>query len=123
MSTLLTAILPVLLHAAASPPQRDPYEAYLKARIEIAQANLLNLETVLDEAGRPNPYCRRTVEWNPGSKTYRVIFDPSPFNRRYDPAHPCADASGFVLYPNVDRITEELEIRVAKEELARVAAR
>ncbi|MCC6026040.1 MAG: flagellar basal body rod protein FlgC, partial [Caldimicrobium sp.] len=35
---------------------------------------------------------------------------PSPFREVYDPGHPDADARGIVKYPNVDVITEMVEL-------------
>jgi len=34
------------------------------------------------------------------------VEDRSPFKRVYDPGHPDADEEGYVLMPNVDVITE-----------------
>jgi flagellar basal-body rod protein FlgC len=36
--------------------------------------------------------------------------DPSPFKEVYDPGHPDADERGIVRYPNVDVITEMVEL-------------
>ena len=35
-------------------------------------------------------------------KVAGIVEDQSPFQRRYDPSHPDADADGFVAMPNVD---------------------
>jgi flagellar basal-body rod protein FlgC len=92
-------------------------------RIDIARQNLLNEQTVCDVEGRPNPYRRRLVEWEPTSRTYRIIEDSSPFTLRFDPGHPFADVSGYVRFPNVDRAIEEVLILEAEEELARTSGK
>jgi flagellar basal body rod protein FlgC len=117
MRTLWVAILAVLIDLAGCQPKPDPYAAFLAARIDTAKINLLNANTLLNVEGKPNPYRRKVVEWDPRSQTCRVVEDPSPFKRRYEPANSCADSSGFVKYPNVDVATEEFEIRAATEEL------
>ena len=46
----------------------------------------------------------------PGVHVQRIVKDPAPFNKVYDPSHPDAVASGpdqgYVRYPNVDHATE-----------------
>lgn len=42
-----------------------------------------------------------------------VVRDPSPFRLVYDPGHPDADAQGFVRYPNVDTLTEMVDLMAA----------
>ncbi len=41
-----------------------------------------------------------------GVKVSAVIEDSSPFKRVYDPGHPDADEEGYVEMPNVDTVTE-----------------
>ncbi|MGE5614476.1 MAG: flagellar basal body rod protein FlgC [Bacillota bacterium] len=41
-----------------------------------------------------------------GVKVAKIVEDESPFKRVYDPGHPDADAEGYVEMPNVDIITE-----------------
>lgn len=45
-----------------------------------------------------------------GVKVTRVVEDRSPFKRVYDPSHPDADASGFVMLPNVDILQEMVDM-------------
>src|SRR3546814_18183337 len=40
--------------------------------------------------------------------------DSSEFIRRYEPGHPSADPEGYVLYPNVSRLVEVMDMREAK---------
>lgn len=41
-----------------------------------------------------------------GVKVSRIVDDPSPFKRVFEPQHPDADADGYVEYPNIDVFTE-----------------
>ena len=36
----------------------------------------------------------------------QVVEDPSDLKMVYDPTHPDADENGYVMYPNVDTVTE-----------------
>jgi flagellar basal-body rod protein FlgC len=87
-----------------------------RTRIEVAVSNLANAESTRGADGQP--YRRRDVVLSSdagqsfdtvlghatatGVKVAAVVEDQTPFKRRYDPAHPDADANGFVAMPNVD---------------------
>ena len=43
-----------------------------------------------------------------------VVEDATPGPRVYDPAHPDADADGFVEYPNVDMAQEMVALMEAR---------
>ena len=88
-------------------------------RAEVASANLANSQTTRTLEG--GPYRRKDVvfETVPFSKTFDiaasgingvevagVMDDPTPFDRRYEPNHPDADAEGYVEYPNVNSMEE-----------------
>ena len=45
-----------------------------------------------------------------GVEATGVAKDPSPFPRVYNPGHPDADAQGFVTMPNVNVITEMVDM-------------
>jgi flagellar basal-body rod protein FlgC len=46
----------------------------------------------------------------PGVHIAAVVQDPSPPLKRYDPSHPDADAEGYVSYPNIDPLTEMVDL-------------
>ena len=48
-----------------------------------------------------------------GVQVADVVEDRSPFQRRYDPSHPDADAEGFVAMPNVDVPAEMVDMMSA----------
>src|SRR5262245_23697218 len=103
MSTLSSAI-----NASASALNAE------RTRIEVAVSNLANAESTRGANGEP--YRRRDVVLQSdrsfesalgeagavGVKVAAVVEDQEPFQRRYDPSHPDADAEGFVAMPNVD---------------------
>lgn len=45
-----------------------------------------------------------------GVQVVRIAEDPRPFRRHYDPTHPDADGDGYVLLPNVDVMTEMVDL-------------
>jgi flagellar basal-body rod protein FlgC len=42
-----------------------------------------------------------------------IVEDPSPLRRVYEPGHPEADADGYVTRPNVDAVTEMVDMVAA----------
>lgn len=44
----------------------------------------------------------------------RVAYDQSDFETRYEPGSPAADASGMVKYPNVQPLTEMVDMQSAQ---------
>src|SRR5262245_45188196 len=84
-----------------------------RKRVEIASSNLANSQTTRSEEG--GPYRRKDVIFQTtdfqqalrsvldngvqGVEVSEIIDDPSPFDRRYEPGHPDADAEGYVAYP------------------------
>ncbi len=42
-----------------------------------------------------------------------IVDDKSPFKEVYDPSHPDADERGIVRYPNVDVLTEMVDLMAA----------
>ncbi|HEA83833.1 MAG TPA: flagellar basal body rod protein FlgC [Thermodesulfobacterium geofontis] len=90
-----------------------------RIRLNIAATNIANSEVTRTLEG--GPYRAKVVvlkavpisEKNPKLKAVKVekiADDPSPFKEVYDPGHPDADERGIVKYPNVDVITEMVEL-------------
>jgi flagellar basal-body rod protein FlgC len=44
----------------------------------------------------------------------RVMRDRGEFSMRHEPGHPAADANGYVKYPNVDTLIEQVDVRDAQ---------
>ena len=48
-----------------------------------------------------------------GVKVAGVVEDPRPLRRVHDPGHPDADKDGFVTLPNVQPVTEMVDLITA----------
>jgi flagellar basal-body rod protein FlgC len=46
----------------------------------------------------------------PGVRIAAVVEDPAPPLKRYDPGHPDAGADGYVSYPDINPITEMVDL-------------
>ena len=93
-------------------------------RMDVISENIANVNTTRDENGEV--YRRKTVVFNEktslnfgdtlynslnvykpdGVRVTQVVEDPSDLKMVYDPTHPDADENGYVMYPNVDTVTE-----------------
>ncbi|MEZ0343982.1 MAG: flagellar basal body rod protein FlgC [Caldimicrobium sp.] len=90
-----------------------------RIRINVAATNLANAQVTRTLEGGPyraKNVVLRAVPFepkNPVLKKVEVVDikdDPTPFKEVYDPGHPDADERGIVKYPNVDVITEMVEL-------------
>ena len=91
-----------------------------RRRMDTIANNVLNINTTRNEKGEKIPFRRQLVEFQPGDgnggigvHVSEIKGDPSPFNKRYEPGHPDANADGYVLYPNVDLATESVNMMEA----------
>jgi len=92
-----------------------------RVRMEVVANNIANAYTTKGPDG--GPYRRKEVVFaaalDEASKHYAgvrvlgIVEDRSPFPRIYDPAHPDADASGFVRMPNVSVPIEMVDLMTA----------
>ena len=46
----------------------------------------------------------------PGVRIAAVVQDTAPPLKRYDPSHPDADAEGYVSYPDINPLTEMVDL-------------
>ena len=97
-----------------------------RLRLDVIASNLANANTTRTAAG--GPYRRRHVVFaardfdsqfgeamaargvKQGVAVAEVIEDPSPLRLVFDPAHPDADAEGYVAYPNVNPVLEMVDL-------------
>jgi flagellar basal-body rod protein FlgC len=89
-----------------------------RLRMDVIAGNLANADST--SAANGQPYRRRLVllqEATPsfgqvlaGVKVAGIVDDPSPLRRVYDPSHPDADAQGYVTLPNVNPVTEMVDL-------------
>lgn len=102
-----------------------------KLRMDIISQNIANAQVTRTESG--GPYRRRAVVLSSGNgqvsfrdsldramkagtggvKVKSIVEDPSPLVPVYDPAHPDADAEGYVLMPNVNTAQEIIDMLAA----------
>jgi flagellar basal-body rod protein FlgC len=92
-------------------------------RIRVTAENLANANTT---ARSPDgePYKRKTItfrgELDRATGVQRVKIDrikpdtKAEFGRRHDPSHPAADAQGYVKTPNVNALSEAMDMREAQ---------
>ncbi|HWI62420.1 MAG TPA: flagellar basal body rod protein FlgC [Symbiobacteriaceae bacterium] len=45
-----------------------------------------------------------------GVRVVQILQDQRPFKLKYDPTHPDADANGYVQLPNVETVTEMVDL-------------
>lgn len=98
-----------------------------RIRMETVAANVANANTAVDENGENNPFRRRIALLSSGDpatgKTagvhvQEIALDQAPFQLRYEPNNKLADDNGYVKYPNINPIYEQvnaLEISRAYE--------
>lgn len=109
-----------------------------RMRAEVVAANMANAETTRTTAGVP--YRRQEVIFAanrgdagfldsmsaaaapglpplpgssavaPGVHIAQVVEDPAPPLMRYDPGHPDANAEGYVAYPDINPLTEMVDL-------------
>ena len=100
-----------------------------RLRMDVTAGNLANAQTTQGANGQP--YRRREVvlqEAQPaggsfgsilasasaspvnGVQVAGIVEDPSDPRRVYDPGHPDADAQGYVTLPNVNPVTEMVDL-------------
>jgi len=97
-------------------------------RAEVVAANMANAETTRSAQGgayrrqllvfRAQPMPRFPImlahlhKGTPdgGVRVERVVADPTPLPRRYEPGHPDADGGGYVTYPNVNPVMEMADL-------------
>lgn len=98
-----------------------------RGRMNIIAGNLANVHTTRDANGAPyrrldpvfsaelvdagahDPVLREVQ----GVRLSEVRPDPNPGQRMYEPGHPDADAQGYVEYPNVNVVTEMVNLMTA----------
>jgi flagellar basal-body rod protein FlgC len=92
------------------------------ARLRVISENLANAESTGSTAGA-EPYRRKIVTFHSvldratgisSVKTGPVQTASGDFERHYDPNHPAADASGYVMMPNVNPLIEMMDMREAQ---------
>lgn len=88
-----------------------------RTRLNVISANLANKEAITNADGDYEPFRRRIVLLSPGDPASEsgqgvhvreILLDESPLLKRYEPYSPFADADGYVGYPNIDPVIEQM---------------
>lgn len=92
------------------------------SRLRVVAENLANRDSTGETPGA-DPYRRKTITFaarldrSIGAESVgvrRVGTAPGEFPQDFDPAHPAADARGYVKRPNVDSLVEMMDMREAQ---------
>ncbi len=103
-----------------------------RLRMDVISRNIANANVTRTASG--TPYRRQITVFRPienssfkatldkamgkpmtgdGVEVYKVVEDKAPFREVYNPSHPDANEDGMVLMPNVDTITEMVDLIAA----------
>ncbi|HWK47035.1 MAG TPA: flagellar basal body rod protein FlgC [Stellaceae bacterium] len=91
-------------------------------RLRTISENIANADTAPTSPGA-DPYRRKVVTFRetfdratgaPEVNVQRVVPDTKPFDTRYEPSNPGADASGYVKLPNINPLMELMDMREAQ---------
>lgn len=91
-------------------------------RLKVVSQNIANAESVGTRDGQL-PYRRKTISFKTALdretgtelvQTNKIGTDKSNFVKKYEPAHPQADPEGYVYYPNVNTISEMMDMKEAR---------
>jgi flagellar basal-body rod protein FlgC len=84
---------------------RDPGGGFMSLLASAAGGTLPALA-----GGLPMPSVPGATAVSTGVHIAGVVEDPSPPLKRYDPGHPDADANGYVAYPDINPLTEMVDL-------------
>ncbi|MHC4946875.1 MAG: flagellar basal body rod protein FlgC [Planctomycetota bacterium] len=88
-----------------------------RTRLDVISANIAGKDAILNADGEYEPYRRRVAllaTGDPGRGSaagvhvQSIELDDGPPRRKYEPGSPYADADGYVGYPNVDPVIEQM---------------
>ena len=91
-------------------------------RMEVIAENIANADSLGQRAGQ-DPYQRKVLTFRnlldrslgvEKVQVSKIDVDRSDFPKRFDPGHPAADATGYVLTPNVSALVEMMDMREAQ---------
>ena len=91
-----------------------------RLRMQVTAENLANANTTKGADGQPYRRKSVTLQEAPsfdqvlgGVQVAGITQDPTPGRQVYDPANPDADQQGYVTLPNVDSVTEMVDLITA----------
>lgn len=104
-----------------------------RTRLDTISANIANARSIVNaETGAYEPYQRRIATLSPGDPSSgteqgvhvgEIALDPSPPRLEYDPFSPFANEQGYVGYPNINVVIEQMNaMEAARSYEANIAA-
>lgn len=92
-----------------------------RMRMNVIANNLANAETTRTPGGggafrrqltilRGDQIRRGANPQQLGVRVKKIVSDPTPLRRVFDPHHPDADRDGYVQYPNVNVVVEMVDL-------------
>jgi flagellar basal-body rod protein FlgC len=94
-----------------------------RTRLNVITANIANQKSIINENGEYEPYRRRFAVFAPGDPARgsadgvhvaAIGIDAGPLRPVLEPGSPYADADGYVYYPNVDPVIEQMNAMEAQ---------
>ena len=88
-----------------------------RQRMTAIAGNIANIETLLNAEGKYEPYQRRMPVFSPGDPSTgsgqgvhvsNILLDDGPLQMRYEPDSPWADEKGYVGYPDISLVIEQM---------------
>ena len=88
-----------------------------RTRMNVIASNMANANTIYDADGNYSPFQRRLAVLSAGDPSSgssegvhvrEIMHDQAPFRLKYEPGHPEADEQGYVKYPNVSPVIEQI---------------
>jgi len=86
--------------------------------MDVVSSNLANADST--KAANGQPYRRKEIELSQASPSFGevlggvqvdgIVNDPSPLRQVYDPGNPEANKQGYVTMPNVNPVTEMVDL-------------
>ena len=91
-------------------------------RLRLISENMANADSISTAPGgepyrRQVPVFKNYLDAANGAelvKVEKVVKDQSPFEKKYEPNHPAADAEGYVSLPNVNPLIEMMDMKEAQ---------
>jgi flagellar basal-body rod protein FlgC len=93
-----------------------------RTRMEVISANMANQNSIYNAEGEYEPFRRRIAVFAPGGPNgnekgvhvEQIKLDQSELRKQYKPGHPEANENGYVKYPNVDPMMEQVNAMGAR---------
>jgi flagellar basal-body rod protein FlgC len=109
--------------ANANTTRTESGKPYQRQHVVFQSAAVNQLDQV-DQMNQPQDFAQAMLssgalpgqqpEAGEGVRVSAVVSDAEPALRRYDPGHPDADANGYVNYPNINPLTEMVDLMGAQ---------